>query len=514
MIQLVDQRSESTHSRECTSLQLADQLFMRLDAQSIRYCHWKSNQSLPEALSGVGDLDLLIHPHDTQRFQAVLSDLQFRLFAQPAWQRQTSVVHYYGHDVPTGKLLHLHIYYRLVTGGHFLKNYRLPLERLLFQRNHIEHGVVVPDRAAELLVFVIRKMLEAGGCCELALQRRDHAHVQREFSWLLPDDTGQRGEILRDACQMLAEHLPQLDVHTFCAGVHVLSAHESPASQLVVGCRCRSRLAGMALSGAGTAALTTSGRVMRALAKRLLRVRGKKWPASGGRVVALVGPEASGKSTLSLATSRWLSAVMTTRAVHMGKPTATWLGRCAHVLRRVRRLVRRLQGTIAAGHETLFAEQPKQTTLPYAIASVLLARDRYHAARRAYRDAARGTMVICDRYPSQECGAVDGPRLSECESASDRPWLVRWMRKLERAYYRRIPPPDVVIQLSVPVSVAQDRNRQRVKPDKEDDRYLAERHRQFHRARAAGENVHQVDTTRPKDEVFANVRSIVWESIG
>ena len=50
MIQLVDQRSESTHSRECTSLQLADRLFMRLDAQSIRYCHWKSNQSLPKAL--------------------------------------------------------------------------------------------------------------------------------------------------------------------------------------------------------------------------------------------------------------------------------------------------------------------------------------------------------------------------------------------------------------------------------------------------------------------------------
>ena len=53
-------------------------LFEELNKRGIRYCHWKSNASLAEALSGQTDIDLLIHRKDDKLFRSILSQLWFR----------------------------------------------------------------------------------------------------------------------------------------------------------------------------------------------------------------------------------------------------------------------------------------------------------------------------------------------------------------------------------------------------------------------------------------------------
>jgi thymidylate kinase len=134
-------------------------------------------------------------------------------------------------------------------------------------------------------------------------------------------------------------------------------------------------------------------------------------------------------------------------------------------------------------------------------------------ATRAFRHAARGTTVICDRYPTLHTGAVDGPRLEVNNSTGLLAGLYNSLARLERWYYRRIPRPDLVIRLDVPIDVAQQRNRDRKKPDKESECYLAQRHQQFLANADSDPNTHVVETGRPLQEVLTEIQSIVWQSL-
>src|SRR5687768_2686580 len=61
-----------------TTLPVIAELLDLLEAEGVRYCQWKSNFFLAEALTGKGDLDLLIDRKDGDRFLALLAGLGFR----------------------------------------------------------------------------------------------------------------------------------------------------------------------------------------------------------------------------------------------------------------------------------------------------------------------------------------------------------------------------------------------------------------------------------------------------
>lgn len=108
----------------------------------------------------------------------------------------------------------------------------------------------------------------------------------------------------------------------------------------------------------------------------------------------------------------------------------------------------------------------------YALRSVMVAWDRRALAARLRRKAANGGIVVCDRYPSATVGAMDSARLE----ASKEKGILGYLARLENHIYRQIPPPDVVIRLTVPIEVAIERNRERQKKGKEGDAYVVRRH--------------------------------------
>src|SRR5438309_1634553 len=170
-----------------------------LNRAGIRYCHWKSNINLAAALRGVGDLDLLVARADATRFQSVLGSLGFK----PGMKSGSpSICHYYGLDDESGRLVHVHAYYRIITGGSVLKNYRLPLEEMLLGGARPLEGVFVPDRAAELVCFVVRKALEYATLIEALFLAREGSAIPRELRWL------GEGVSETEIARLLRDHLP------------------------------------------------------------------------------------------------------------------------------------------------------------------------------------------------------------------------------------------------------------------------------------------------------------------
>ena len=60
---------------------------------------------------------------------------------------------------------------------------------------------------------------------------------------------------------------------------------------------------------------------------------------------------------------------------------------------------------------------------------VVLAFERYISYRRSQALAAKGFIVVGDRYPSVEFGKMDGPRIPDCD---DYPFLMRTLQNVEK----------------------------------------------------------------------------------
>src|SRR5512142_1764420 len=99
------------------ALRLVAELCAALSVEGIDYCHWKSNPFLDRSASGDNDLDLLVSRRHTNEFTRILNSLGFKEALSPAHEALPGVRNYYGYDIQTGRLVHIHAHFQLVLGN-------------------------------------------------------------------------------------------------------------------------------------------------------------------------------------------------------------------------------------------------------------------------------------------------------------------------------------------------------------------------------------------------------------
>lgn len=231
-----------------------------------------------------------------------------------------------------------------------------------------------------------------------------------------------------------------------------------------------------------------------------------------GAVIAFVGSEATGKSTMLAESERRLGDHPDVRRVHAGKPPATALTTVPNVfLPALRRLAPGQRSTrVDARHvERGDDDGLELPPLLFAVRAVLLAHDRRALLRQAHAAAADGAVVLCDRYPSSVTGAPDSPQLARWAHATHGHPVLSWLVRTETRMYAQIPPPDVVFHLWAPLEVTLQRNRDREKTEPEE--LVTLRHRQAGTMRFDGCPVHRIDTTQPLSSSLDRVQEVVSE---
>jgi thymidylate kinase len=241
---------------------------------------------------------------------------------------------------------------------------------------------------------------------------------------------------------------------------------------------------------------------------RSARARTARGPREGERVrlIAFVGSEASGKSTVIDAVDRWLRDDHEVRRIHVGKPPSTRLTFVPHVLlpamrklfpqQRLLRVEARLEQTPAEG---------RRYPPLFAIRSVMLAYERRALIKATLARASNGTIVLSDRYPSDGKGAPDGPQLHHLQAPGSS--FHRTMAALEDRLYGEIPTPDLVFHLSAPLDVTLARNEAREKTEPEE--YVRFRHALSESIRFDEARVHRIDTDRDLHEVLREVQGAI-----
>ncbi|HET9589462.1 MAG TPA: hypothetical protein VFO91_11810 [Anaerolineales bacterium] len=480
-----------------------------LNVNGIRYCHWKSNLSLSESLAGQSDVDLLVHRGDASMFRTILSRMCFRPAANKEGESFPSIEHYFALDEESGILVHVHAYFRVITGDSLSKNYRFPIEEMLLQNTRMEGSIPVLTKSAELIVFILRIMLKHTSLVELLLLARYWKTVKQEIAWLL--ESGSLEETLR----LLDYWLPAVDAELFSECVGALKDEASLTRRISLGLRLRSQLGIYARHSAIRSQLIGVRKFTGMVIRRLTKSPKELIPRSGGVVIAFVGPEATGKSTLIAETSKWLGEHFAVEKIHAGKPRSTLLTAMPNLLvPTLRSLFPGSRSTRLEAHY-LYDEQlerPRRSfPLIFTIRSALLAYDRRALLSKAYSQAANGTIVLCDRYPTSQIGAPDGPQLSQLASSADRSTIRHRLAKIEERLYRQIPPPDLVVYLSAPLEVALSRNATRGKKEPED--YVRRRHARSSNLEFEKSPVHKVNTDQPFDRTFLEVKKAIWEAL-
>ena len=135
-----------------------------LHAARLSYCHWKGNARLQEAVAGRRDLDILVDRDRALALSEILATVGFKRCAASPWTADPALEDYLALDSDTGRLVHLHLHYRLTVGDGLLKGYRLPWEAMVLSTRQLDATIpmYVADPHMELLLLIAGKAIRLG----------------------------------------------------------------------------------------------------------------------------------------------------------------------------------------------------------------------------------------------------------------------------------------------------------------------------------------------------------------
>lgn len=477
---------------------LSKVLLNALNHSGVRFVHWKSNIHLDDALAGNTDLDILVHPDDRDSFIIAVINTGFvKIISQP-WASYPDVEDWLGMDIATTKFLHLHVHYQLVTGLKRVKHLYLPWgEQVLANCINHSSGWPMPNRTLETVVFFIRIWAKMPVHERLRRNPAVPGHVVEELQWLLSTVEVEEISSTMGQLNLRAEGLLE-NIKEIKQGDtrKIPSVSKALYNQTIRYYRLN-----------WTAALLlgffrfTVYAWRRLLEKYYIPVVLRKRISAGGVMIAIVGSDGSGKSTLSRDLNSWLRYKLDSHILYLGSGDGD-TGFIFNFVKRIRVVVAKLFQTQDNPKKKIsnINEEVSIFKKLYRILYLLLLRRKVKLIKYASSMATNGSIILFDRYPQVEFyGINDGPKLQNGQCFE---WAARYEMKLIREAVSL--GPDFVIKLLVEPGSALKR-----KPD-HDINEISRKCQIVNEIKFNNVHCIEIDANRQYNEVLYDVRKNIW----
>ena len=377
----------------------ATDLFHDWNDSQILYCHWKSNEHLKEGLSGETDLDVLVDVKDKTKAEALLKKNGYMRCIPQYGSVFALVEDWIGYDSRQGKLLHIHLHYRIITGHKGYKEYQLPWEEEVLKTRiyQKEYGVYISSPDYEIVTlytrFVLKAMREKIRSAKKGTFRlsdgdvREVAYLKQSVVWKNVED------ILKKYYSTQADKIIAVMQKDTLTSQDFLSLHKMIAKEKVFAEQSESKMA-----------LEKMWFILR------LRTYGKKHfglmlitrktPESGkGKMIAFIGQDGAGKSTVTKDIYQWLDWKMDVKWFYLGTGDNrnSWRKKTAKKLFRT---------------GNAFAKYIAVLLTISDCASAAKATEKIIRKARQYTE--KGGIALFDRYPQNTyMGINDAPKIRE-----------------------------------------------------------------------------------------------------
>jgi thymidylate kinase len=248
--------------------------------------------------------------------------------------------------------------------------------------------------------------------------------------------------------------------------------------------------------------------VIGALNQRLLhwpRPWSKRAPG-GGIVVAILGVDGSGKSTLVRGLRSWLDQDVDVLTIYFGTGDGrpAWFLLPLKLLVPVASLVLRRKPHGSSHGEVTDSAPGLAYSVLLSIWATVLAVEKRTKLRAARRAAARGMVVITDRFPQDQIADFnDGPLLPRLSH------VPRWLRKFEASAYAlagRLPPDLVIKLVATPELIA-------AREPTMSPAVIRSRTTAVARLTFAGSSVAAIPAGQPAADVLRAVKAEIWRML-
>ena len=394
-------------------LSSVSKLLVKLEEKEIRYCHWKSNEHIEEALNGDTDLDLLFDPSQRSILESVFYECGLKRFRSTYLMQYNAIEDYIGFDQETAKIWHVHTHYRLTLGEKHLKGYTINSwgEQLLENREKTNNIVWTANPADEYVILL----------CRIALKLRWRDYWRRlgqddikEITWL--SERINLESVESSASKMLGEKSQQYLCNLYGSQTYKKSQFYGLQHSL------RKELKNYtSYNCISSWAIRTKREIFWLIGavKRKVGINNfsanRRVSPSGGIVVSILGCDGAGKSTTLDYITKEYNKKIDVVSIYFGSGDGK-----SSLIRKPMKYVAKKVGGKGLGHsvEKDYSENKKKSLksrlyfLAKVVWAITLAKEKKSKQKQMIKARNNGMLVITDRYPQSDYpGAGDGPLL-------------------------------------------------------------------------------------------------------
>lgn len=422
-------------------------LLGEFDAQEISYVSWKNNHQLQSVMSGNGDIDLFV-PFDHRSKFINLCRAQGWIEVVNPVSRHPWISHFYilGGNY---EVFHIHAYFKLITGETWLKEYIFPFGNWIIENRvwNADHDIWVVNNASQAYLFLVRHLLKCASISGRLLYKRELPSYDDEWK----------------ACSYsigTKDIQGPIDITSYIDNSRAFG-EKLKLPKIITALRFRWELSPFLRFKLFSLPFRRFLSFFSRLSNKLLLKRKKMFPKQG-ITIAISGVDGSGKTTMLQEVDKILGRFLTIDRFHLGRPQ----GKLIEFIWRA--LGNKSGNSAIPGCFDITTPSSRGKAINGAILALL----RLRKARIVVNRASHGGLMLIDRWPTDEVGKMDGPRVILGENSG---FIQRLCKRIELWAYSNMPLADICYFFVVPIEVAIERNRSRKKDNKETDEMISAR---------------------------------------
>ena len=415
-----------------------------MDSHGIAYVSWKNNHQLQSSLSGKSNLDIFVSLDDHSKFKNLCHEHGWLEVYNPV-STHPYMSHFYnlGEDL---EVFHLHVYFKLITGDSWIKEYLIPFDSWLIEKRLWDslNNIWVLDNSSQAYLFLMRHLLKCASISGRLLYRRELKSYEEEWEQC-------------SAGLNQSDINGPVDLSKYLSGTNAFN-NNFKLPDIVTAIRFRIYFS----KHLRYRNFTLPFHRWLSFLKRLnnkLRLKQRKLLHKRGIVISISGVDGSGKTSMLEEVNKVFGEFLTINRYHLCRPQ----GKVIEFIWRA--LGNRSENSSMPGTQT----SNTSTSLGKSINGVILSLLRLRKARQIIAKASHGGLILTDRWPTNEVGKMDGPRIILGRKFR---FIQLLCKRIETWAYTQMPKTDVCYFFEVPVEIAIERNRARIKENKETEEMI------------------------------------------